>query len=52
MSEPVSGLIAASRNASLMVVGSRGYGAVRALLLGSVSTALLEHAGSPIAIVR
>jgi nucleotide-binding universal stress UspA family protein len=49
---PRNGLIAASRDASLLVVGSRGYGAVRARLLGSVSSALLQHADSPIAIVR
>jgi nucleotide-binding universal stress UspA family protein len=46
------GLIAASRDASLIVVGSRGYGAVRWQLLGSVSTALLQNADCPVAVAR
>lgn len=49
---PSTELIALSDTASLVVVGSRGRGGVKGLLLGSVSQSLLHHADSPIAIVR
>ncbi|MTE14286.1 universal stress protein [Nocardia aurantiaca] len=45
-------LIERSRHARLVVVGSRGRGAVRRGLLGSVSTALTRHAHCPIAVVH
>jgi nucleotide-binding universal stress UspA family protein len=36
---------------ALLVVGSRGYGPLRAVLLGSVSSALVRSAASPLVVV-
>ncbi len=44
-------LVDASRTARLIVVGSRGRGAVRAMVLGSVSRAVIRGAHSPVAVV-
>lgn len=40
-----------SANADLLVVGSRGYGAVRRALLGSVSAELIRSAPCPVVVV-
>jgi nucleotide-binding universal stress UspA family protein len=48
---PARGLLDAAADADLLVVGSRGHGGVRGLLLGSVSTHVMHHARVPVVIV-
>jgi nucleotide-binding universal stress UspA family protein len=49
--EPAAVLTEHAPELGLLVVGSRGYGPVRRVLLGSVSDALLERAACPVMIV-
>ena len=44
-------LIEAGDDADLIVVGSRGLGAARRLLLGSVTSQVVHHAGAPVVVV-
>jgi nucleotide-binding universal stress UspA family protein len=49
---PAWALLAAAEDADLLVVGARGLGGFKGLLVGSVSQQCLHHAPSPIAVVR
>jgi nucleotide-binding universal stress UspA family protein len=51
-SAPVPTLVDMSNDADMLVVGARGLGAVRSVLLGSVSTGLIHHACCPVAVIH
>ncbi len=48
---PVDALIAASKDADMLVVGSRGVGGFTRLLMGSVASQVAQHAYCPVLIV-
>jgi nucleotide-binding universal stress UspA family protein len=50
-SPPARTLVAASAGAALLVVGTRGHGAFRGMLLGSVSHAMISGARCDVAVV-
>lgn len=49
---PVDGLLSLAAGADLLVVGARGRGGFKGLLLGSVSRKVLERSTVPVAVVR
>ena len=49
--EPFDVLIGASKDADLVVVGSRGRGGVRSLLMGSVSRKVAQHAETNVVVI-
>jgi nucleotide-binding universal stress UspA family protein len=48
---PATVLVEAAEGATLLVVGTRGRGGVRSIVLGSVSQAVAHHCRGPVAIV-
>lgn len=50
--DAASTLVERSRDAAMLVVGSRGHGGLRSLLLGSVSQACAQQATCPVVIIR
>ena len=49
--DPAEELVRASRDADLLVVGSRGSGGFHRLMMGSVSSKVTHHAACPIMVV-
>lgn len=49
---PAEVLLREGEDADMIVVGSRGRGGLRSLLLGSVSRDVLHHARCPVAVIR
>lgn len=49
---PAAALLEAAKDADLVVVGSRGIGGFRGLLVGSVSLQVARHAPCPVVVVR
>ena len=50
--DPAHALVAASKDAVLVVVGSRGLGAFRGMLLGSVSADVVRNAASTVLVLH
>jgi nucleotide-binding universal stress UspA family protein len=49
---PVEALLREAESADLLVVGSRGLGGFKGLLIGSVSQQVTTHAACPVLVVR
>ena len=49
---PVEALLRHARDARVLVVGSRGHGALASLVIGSVSRETLQHSSAPVVVVR
>jgi nucleotide-binding universal stress UspA family protein len=52
LGHPVPALVSRAAHARILVVGCRGRGVLRSLVLGSVSHGVLHHATSPVAVVH
>jgi nucleotide-binding universal stress UspA family protein len=50
--QPADALLAQSEEADLIVVGRRGLGGFKSLLLGSVSQQVVHHATCPVVVVQ
>lgn len=50
--DPASALLEVASDADVLVVGSRGLGGFKGLLLGSVSQQCVHHAPCPVVVVR
>lgn len=50
--DPTRALLAAAEGADVLVVGSRGRGGFRGLVLGSTSQKVIHHATCPVVVVR
>lgn len=48
---PVTALVDASKGADLLVVGSRGVGGFKGMLMGSVSSSCVHHSACPVLVV-
>lgn len=48
---PVDGLLDQARTATMLVVGSRGRGGLKGLLLGSTSRTVIERATVPVVVI-
>ncbi|UIK89881.1 universal stress protein [Arthrobacter polaris] len=49
---PAQVLLEAAQSAQMLIVGSRGRGGFKGMLLGSVSSACVEHASCPVLVVH
>ena len=50
--DPAEELVMASRDADMLVVGSRGSGGFARLMMGSVSSKVMHHAACPVAVIH